>query len=110
MEERIRKIYCPMSETAFYILLSLQQERHGYGIGQRIRELTEDHIIIGPGTMYGTLSKMEKDGLIEQTRVENKRKYYRITDTGKEILHMEKERIRHLYQIVEEDDRNEKNS
>lgn len=110
MENRIRKIYCPMSETAFYILLSLQQERHGYGIGQRIRELTGNHIIIGPGIMYGTLSKMEKDGLIEQTRVENKRKYYRITGTGKEILHMEKERIRHLYQIVEEDDRHEKNS
>ena len=104
MDERIRKIYVPMTETAFYILLSLQEERHGYGIAQRIRELTGDHVSIGPGTMYGTLSKMEKDGLISPTRSEQKRKYYLITDAGREVLDTEKERIRHLYQIIQEDD------
>jgi DNA-binding PadR family transcriptional regulator len=93
-----------MTESAFYILLSLQQERHGYGIGQRVRELTEGHLIIGPGTMYGTLSKMEKDGLIVFTREKEKRKYYQITPLGQEVLNREKKRIRYLYRVVEEDD------
>ncbi|MGI6211138.1 MAG: PadR family transcriptional regulator [Anaerovoracaceae bacterium] len=103
MDKQIRKIYVPMTETAFYILLSLQEERHGYGISQRIQEVTDGHVSIGPGTMYGTLSKMERDGLITKTRTENKRKYYRITETGEEVLRTEKERIRHLYRIIEED-------
>lgn len=105
MDARIEKIYCPMTESAFYILLSLQQERHGYGITQRVKELTKNHIVIGPGTMYGTLAKMEKDGLIELTKVAEKRKYYRITPLGMEVLNREKERIRYLYQIVQEDEK-----
>ena len=109
MDDRIKRIYVPMTETAFYILLSLQEERHGYGITQRIKTLTDGHVSIGPGTMYGTLSKMEKDGLIIPTRTENKRKYYMITEQGREVLSVEKARIRHLYQIIEEDDNDEKN-
>jgi DNA-binding PadR family transcriptional regulator len=62
-QEKIKKMYAPMSETAFLILLSLEQERHGYGITQYIKEKNEQ-VVIGPGTMYGTLSKFEKDGLI----------------------------------------------
>ncbi len=93
-----------MTESAFYILLSLQQERHGYGITQRVKELTAGNLTIGPGTMYGTIAKMEKDGLIAFTREEDKRKYYRITPLGQEVLDREKKRIRHLYQVVEEDD------
>ncbi|MCD7737213.1 MAG: PadR family transcriptional regulator [Lachnospiraceae bacterium] len=104
MDKRIQRIYVPMTESAFYILLSLQTERHGYGIGQRVKELTEGELVIGPGTMYGTLGKMEKDGLIEFTRECEKRKYYRITALGSEILELEKERIRHLYRVIEEDE------
>lgn len=104
MDRHIEKVYVPMTESAFYILLSLQQERHGYGITQRVKELTEGNLTIGPGTMYGTIAKMEKDGLIAFTREEDKRKYYRITPLGQEVLDREKKRIRHLYQVVEEDD------
>ena len=104
MEERIRRIYVPMTETAFYILLCLQTEHHGYGIGQQIQKLTDGTINVGPGTMYGTLSKMEKDGLIRFTRMEQKRKLYVITDLGQQILQLEKDRIRHLYHIIEEDE------
>lgn len=53
-----------MTETSFYILLCLQEQNHGYGIVQRVKELTNGEISLGPGTMYGSLSKMEKDGLI----------------------------------------------
>jgi len=104
LEDRIRRIYVPMTETGFYILLCLQRESHGYGIGQRIRDLTDGALVIGPGTMYGTLSKMEKDGLICFSREADKRKFYIITEAGREVLQLEKQRIRHLYKTVEEDE------
>ena len=50
-----------------------------------------------PGTMYGTLSKMEKDGLITFVREEDKRKIYLITEIGREILNLELDRIKRLY-------------
>ena len=53
-----------MTETGFYILFCLQKERHGYSITQKVKEMTNNQVVISPGTMYGTLSKMEKDKLI----------------------------------------------
>ncbi|EHJ57096.1 transcriptional regulator, PadR family [Streptococcus urinalis 2285-97] len=87
----------PMSETAFYILFTLQEENHGYGIGQFVENLTQGDIVISPGTMYGTLSKMEKDGLIAYQGEENKRKKYKITQLGQELLTIEMRRIDRLY-------------
>lgn len=102
MDAHIRKVYVPMTETGFYILLCLQQEMHGYSIGQKVGELTDGEIRISPGTMYGTLSKMEKDGLIQFVREEEKRKIYHITELGQEVLQLEMKRIRRLYRNVEE--------
>lgn len=89
MDAHIKKVYVPMTETGFYILLCLRTPNHGYGIVQKVKELTEDEVVLGPGTMYGSLSKMEKDGLIEFVREEEKRKIYQITDLGKEVLELE---------------------
>lgn len=97
MEGRIQRIYIPMTETCFYILYCLQEEMHGYNIGLKVKEMTGGEISISPGTMYGSLSKMEKDGLILFTREEEKRKFYLITDLGKELLHLEIKRIARLY-------------
>lgn len=97
MEERIKRIYVPMTETGFYILFCLQEEMHGYSIGQQVKKMTGGAVHISPGTMYGTLSKMEKDGLIAFAREEEKRKFYRITELGQEILELEKKRIARLY-------------
>ncbi|MFA9413127.1 PadR family transcriptional regulator [Streptococcus sp. E29BA] len=97
MQEKIKRVYIPMTETAFYILFALQEERHGYEITQRTKELTTGQVIISPGTMYGTLSKMEKDGLIAFKREEEKRKIYQITALGREILALELTRIERLY-------------
>ena len=71
-----------MTETGFYILLCLRSPNHGYGVVQKVREMTDNEVVLGPGTMYGSLSKMEKDGLIEFVREEEKRKIYQITDLG----------------------------
>ena len=102
MDAHIRKVYVPMTETGFYILLCLQEEMHGYNIVQKVEKMTEGEIRISPGTMYGSLGKMEKDGLIEFVKEEEKRKIYHITELGQEVLDLEKKRIRRLFRNVEE--------
>lgn len=102
MDAHIRKVYVPMTETGFYILLCLQQPMHGYGIVQRVEQLTGGEIRLSPGTMYGTLSKMEKDRIISFVREEEKRKIYCITELGREILQMEMRRIERLFRNVKE--------
>ena len=97
MDSHIKKVYVPMTETGFYILLCLQKENHGYGIVQKVKEMTEGEITITPGTMFGSLSKMEKDGLIKFIREEEKRRVYKITDLGCEVLSLELKRIQRLY-------------
>ena len=72
LDAHIRKVYVPMTETGFYILLCLRTEMHGYSIVRRVEELTDGEIRLSPGTMYGSLSKMEKDGLIRFVREEEK--------------------------------------
>ena len=97
MDERLERIYVPMTETGFYILFCLREEMHGYNIVQKVSEMTANEVNIAPGTMYGTLSKMEKDGLINFSRQEENRKLYKITKLGSQILEKELNRIERLY-------------
>jgi DNA-binding PadR family transcriptional regulator len=93
-----------MTETGFYILFCLRKPQHGYGIGQQVKKLTNGDVTISPGTMYGTLSKMEKDGLIVFCREEEKRKLYQITPLGQEVLDVEIHRIERLYKNSQEEE------
>lgn len=102
MDAHIKKVYVPMTETGFYILLCLREPNHGYGIVQMVKGMTEGDIVLAPGTMYGSLSKMEKDGLIQFVREEEKRKIYSITDLGTEVLNLEMKRIARLYKNMKE--------
>ena len=92
-----------MTETGFYILLCLQTPNHGYGVVQMVDRMTEGEVRLSPGTMYGSLSKMEKDKLIQFVREEEKRKLYQITELGMEVLQLEKKRIKRLYRNSTED-------
>ena len=103
MDQHIKKVYMPMTETAFYILFCLQKPNHGYGIVQIVEKMTEGAIRLAPGTMYGSLSKMEKDGVIRFVKEEDKRKIYEITELGLEILNVEINRIKNLYKITQEE-------
>lgn len=103
MDQHIKKVYIPMTETAFYILFCLQKPNHGYGIVQMVEKMTEGAIRLAPGTMYGSLSKMEKDGVIKFIKEEDKRKMYEITELGLEILNIELNRIKRLYKITQEE-------
>ncbi|MCR4942559.1 MAG: PadR family transcriptional regulator, partial [Campylobacter sp.] len=97
MNDRIKRIYSPMTESGFYILFCLRTPKHGYAISQLVKKMTAGSVTIGAGTMYGTLSKMEKDGLIKFCGEKENRKLYQITDTGHEVLSNEISRIERLY-------------
>ncbi len=93
---RLKNKYLPMTETAYYILLSLTESRHGYGIMQHVEELTYGRIRLGPGTIYGTLSKLEKDELILPVSEEDRRKFYKLSKKGEELLQLEMDRLQEL--------------
>lgn len=103
MNQHVKKVYVPMTETAFYILLCLKKPNHGYGIVQTVDKMTDGAVRLTPGTMYGSLSKMEKDGLIRFIREEDKRKIYQITDLGSEVLQIELKRVERLYRNAREE-------
>jgi DNA-binding PadR family transcriptional regulator len=75
-------------------MLMLAEPRHGYGVMQKVEEITGGAITIGPGTLYGAFSTLEKEGLIEMVRNEQRRKVYVLTDTGRAVLHGQIERLR----------------
>lgn len=100
----------PMTEAMYYILLSLLKPGHGYGMMARIRELSGGRINMGPGTLYGVLTRMKKEGLIELESEEERRKNYSITDAGREALWKEYERLKALVKdgkIIEEAEQEE---
>ena len=97
----------PMTEANYYILLALMKPGHGYGMMQRIKELSVGRIEMGPGTLYGVLTRMHKEGLIILTGEDGRRKNYEITEEGKKALHAEYERLKLLVHdgaILEEDE------
>ena len=86
----------PMTEATFYILLALTKPGHGYGMMQRIKELSDGRIRMGPGTMYGVLTRMNREGLIKLTDDDGRRKNYTITDEGRKLLLAEYERLKQM--------------
>ena len=63
---------------------------------QRIRELSGGRLVMGPGTLYGVLSRMNKEGLIVLTGEDGRRKNYAITEAGKNALLLEYRRLKRL--------------
>ena len=99
--EKARQRYIPMSETMLYILLSLREERHGYGVMQHVKELTQGRIVLGAGTIYQSIGKLESDGLISAGREEDRKKYYTITPLGTQVLNEEAARVREVARHLE---------
>lgn len=99
--DTVIKNYSPMSEPSLLVLSSLQEERHGYGIMQEVAQETEGRVSLGAGTVYTILYKMEQDAIIEPIREVERRKTYRITDLGKELLYFEYRRVDQLCAILE---------
>ena len=75
-----------LTDSIFFTLLVLTEPIHGYLIMQKVAEITDNKIIIGPATMYTTLGKMVSVGWIEDKEIDNSKKEYHITPKGEEIL------------------------
>ncbi|MGP7815753.1 PadR family transcriptional regulator [Niallia sp. 01092] len=96
--KKILKKYIPMTETAFYILLSLTKPRHGYGIVKHVEEISKSRIRLGSGTVYGTLTKMQKDGIITVFADEERKTVYEVTEIGKKLMTAEISRLKELHE------------
>ena len=90
--------YLPLSETTFYAMLSLTRPMHGYAIMQTVEQVSQGIVRIGPGTIYGILSTLESQGLIRVDSEEERRKCYRLTEAGRQVL---REQIRRLEVMAE---------
>ena len=86
-----------LTDTAFYILLSLMDAKHGYLIMKSIEEMTGNHFSIGPASMYTTIKKLLSANLIELLDEDvEKRKTYIATEKGVQLLVKETERRREI--------------
>lgn len=90
------KNYKALTQPMYYILLSLKEKRHGYEIMQYIDWLTEGRVKVGPGTLYGLLSRFEDDRYIDMVSDYDNKKVYLINPLGEEVLDEEIERLRLL--------------
>ena len=70
-----REQYQRLTEPMFYLLLSVVEENHGYAMMQDIQMLSHNRVKVGNGTMYNLLECFLKDGIIELTRLEARKKY-----------------------------------
>lgn len=87
-----------LTEAVFYILLSLQNPLHGYGIIQNVGELSKGRIRLAPGTLYGALNSLVDKGWIDALpeNPESRKKEYVITGAGKAVLRDEIDRLSEL--------------
>ena len=85
--------YLPLTESTYYILLSLLEPLHGYGVMQKVDTLSEGTVKIGPGTLYGAFQALEKEALIVKVGEEERRKIYALTAKGRRVLKSQVERL-----------------
>jgi len=85
--------YLPLTEATYYIMLSLIEPLHGYGVMQKVEEISQGTVSVGPGTLYGAFSTLEKEKLILKIKEEDRRKCYVLTPKGKQVLLNQIERL-----------------
>lgn len=86
----------PMTEAMYYVLLALMRPNHGYQLMQLISQVSNGRVEMGPGTLYGVLTRMEKEGFIRITGNDGRRKTYEITAHGKLALKTEYIRLQSM--------------
>jgi DNA-binding PadR family transcriptional regulator len=96
--------FLPLTPAVFHILIALADgEAHGYAIMQEVSERSEGSVRLGPGTLYGAISRLLDEGLIEECAErpdpemdDERRRYYRLTNLGGRVLAAETERLEDL--------------
>ncbi len=86
--------YLPLTESTYYILLSLVEPLHGYGVMQKVETMSDGVVKIGPGTLYGAFQVLEKEGLIIKVGEEERRKIYQLTGKGRDVMMKQLDRLR----------------
>jgi DNA-binding PadR family transcriptional regulator len=94
-------------DKGFHILVALaRQPLHGYAIRQEVEARTEGTVRLWPATLYGLLSELTSEGLIEETRGrggpddDSRRRYYVLTAAGKRLLAAEANRLEQLARLA----------
>ena len=98
----------PLTPAVLHILLALaDEERHGYAIMKQVQADSDGTVKMGPGTLYGALSRMTKSGLIDESEGranpdldDERRIYYRLTDAGRGALSLEISRYRSVVEVA----------
>ena len=87
-----------LTEAVYYILLSLTEPLHGYGIMQNVERLSGGRLRLAAGTLYGAISTMQEKGWITalDNGADSRKKEYVITDAGQAVLRAEYMRLREL--------------
>ncbi len=87
-----------LTEAVYYILLSLMEPLHGYGIMQNVERLSGGRLRLAAGTLYGAISTMLEKGWITALNgaEDSRKKEYVITETGREVLRAEYARLKEL--------------
>lgn len=91
----------PLTPTVYHILVALADgARHGYAVAREVEELTDGRLVMGPGTLYGSLKRMQESELIEEAENPGeeglhaeRRRYYAMTPLGRTALAAESERL-----------------
>lgn len=92
----------PLTETVNYILLALIEPAHGYAVMSRVEAMSDGAVRLAPGTLYGALETLLKQGLISRVAsADPRRKVYLITESGFETLSQDAERMAHLVRTFE---------
>jgi DNA-binding PadR family transcriptional regulator len=102
--------YLPLTETSFFILLSLAAApKHGYAIMKEVEAMSEARVVLATGTLYSALRRMLDDGWIERLEdspvvTNRERKLYQLSEHGRRILEAEIARLRKLINLPQLDD------
>ena len=91
----------PLKPDLFQILLALEQcERHGYGIIKEVERSTDSQIRLEPSPLYRRLKRLLDSGIVEEADKrpvpeldDERRRYYRLTDHGRQLVAAEAQRL-----------------
>ena len=89
-----REKFQTLTEQMFYILFCLEEECCGMDIMEKVGRITDDRVNVGPGTLYNLLEQFLSAEMIEETKVEGRKRSYILTEKGRQRLREEFQRIR----------------
>jgi len=91
----------PLKPADFHILLALADgPRHGYGIMKEVERESQGSVRLEIGSLYRLLGRLLEEGLIEEAEGDERRRFYRISRSGRRVLKSEAERLAGLVELV----------